>query len=226
MDDVVRRIQPHLRAAGFRKQRNAFARAVADGVQHAVAFQMGRHEPSPDRQPGLYGAFTVELGVYFEQVARVRDARAPRFVRPYDCHVRQRLGFLLPEPHDRWWTLDQPADTIAEAMIEALDEVALPWLDALSTPQAVLAAKAAGDSTVRDCVVVPPVVVAALHYVSGDHHAAAEVVRHEVRTTQARGAAENFVDWAQRLGLDVSMDDATIVHMLEQERAEWTRSDI
>jgi hypothetical protein len=210
MDEVVRLVDPSLRERGFRKQRHAFARAVEDGTVQAIAFQMGRFEPAEERRPGYHGAFTVELGVWFAAVAELLDEERPRFVRPFDCHVRQRLGLLLEKPEDTWWTLEQPARLIADAMVEAFDELALPWLDSLSTPRAALAAPNLG-----------PAVVTALHLACGDREAATDHVKHEVRTTQHRAAAERLVGWAQGLGLEVSLEDATIVGMLERERAEW-----
>lgn len=220
MDEVVRQVAPLLRAHRFKKQRHAFARDSDAGAVQALLFQMGRFEPSEERRPGLYGAFTVELGIWFADIARLSGETPPKFVRPYDCHLRQRLGFLLGEQDDTWWSLDEPATLIAEAMSEAFEEIALPWLDRLSTPQALLDALAADDPTVKDWY-MPTTVRAALHYINGDRQAATDVVRRDVAGTQHRGAAERLVSWAQQIGLDVSMDDAKVMNMLERERAEW-----
>ncbi len=220
MDDVVRRLAPALGKRGFKKQRRAFAREVAPDVVQAILFQMGRFEPAEDRRPGYHGSFTVELGVWLGELARIFDEERPKFVRPYDCHVRQRLGFLTDEPEDTWWTLDQSTEEIADAMVEAFDELALPWLDSLATLQGVLAAAAATDPMLDDLLRTTSV-LPALHYVVGDREAATAHVKRELRRTGHRGAAEHLVNWARGLGLDVSMEDAAVVRMLERERAEW-----
>jgi hypothetical protein len=124
MDEVVRRVQPLRCEHGFRKQRHAFARDLPQGITHAVLFELGRHEPHPDRRPGYHGAFHVELGVYVDAVAELLGEAKPRFVRPYDRQLREWAGSLV-YGDDTWWRLDQPVDVLAEAMGELLLEVVL-----------------------------------------------------------------------------------------------------
>jgi hypothetical protein len=181
---------------------------------------MGHYEPHPDRQPGLYGAFTVEVGVYVDVVDELIGKSKPRFVRPYDCHFRERPGILI-EGEDTWWTLDQPLDHLAEGIAELVSEIALPWLDRLGSIDEILANWHAGEVPT---MFLPEVTIALLHYARGERDVAATMIRAELGRTDHRGAAERLVALAQRLGLDASMDDAKVVNLLEAERQQWTRS--
>lgn len=214
MDEVVRAVHPLLREHGFKKQRHAFPRDVGAGITHAIQFEMGRYEPHPDRRPGLYGAFRVEMGVYVDAIAELLGEPKPRFVRAYECHFRECPGALV-EGEDTWWTLDQPLGDLAEGTAELLSGVALPWLDSLDTVDGILAAWHAGELRTAP---QPLYAVAMLHYARGDRRVATEMLRAELGRTQHRGAAEHLVALARRLGLDLSMDDARVVQLLEAER--------
>src|SRR5436305_15271345 len=100
-------VAPALRASGFRKQRNVFNRESESGLVQVIGFQMGQHMPPgtpevPGLRPNLYGAFTINLGLYFSEVAEPLGRPKPKFVRDLHCHVRQRLGLLLSDPADTW----------------------------------------------------------------------------------------------------------------------------
>jgi hypothetical protein len=222
MRQVVEHVEPLLRKRGYTQRGHAFMRRVDDDVTHAITFQAGRFELAEERRPGLHGSFTLECGVWLRAVADLRSEQAPAFVRSYDCHVRQRAGMLLPEREDTWWRLDGDTDVLGVAMAGLLEDVVLPWLEALASAEAVLSAHASGDATLTDHIVMPPLVVAELERARGDSAAATAIVRAELGKTQHRPAAEHLVAWAQSVGLDVSMEDATIVNMLAAERAEWT----
>ena len=222
MRQVVGHAVPVLRERGYVTRGSSFMRRPAGGVVHAITFQMGRFELAEDRRPGLHGAFTLECGVWLQAVADLRGERIPSFVRAYDCHVRQRVGSLLPEREDTWWSLDGDAEALGGAVAQLVEEVVLPWLGRLTSPDAILALHASGDATVADHVVMPPVVSAALELARGDSAAATAIVRAELGKTQHAAAAEHLVEWGRSVGLDVSMEDAKVVNMLSAERAEWT----
>lgn len=216
MDAVVRVVHPLLRERGFKKQRHAFARELESGITHAFQFVMGHHEPHPDRQPGLYGAFTAEVGVNVDAVDELIGKPKPRFARPYDCQFQERVG-TLAEGEDTWWALDQPVGILTEGMAELITEVALPWLDRLSSVDAILDAWHSGR---LETIFVAEVNVALLHYTRGERDVATEMLRTELRRTDHRGAAERLVTLAQGLGLELSLADANVLNMLEAERAQ------
>ena len=215
MREVVGRLQPLLRRHGFRKQRHAFARDLAQGLTHAVVFEMGRCEPHPDRQPGpYYGSFRVECGVHVDAVGELYGDPKPRFVRPADCHLRTWAGALL-SGEDSWWTLDQPVEDLAEGMTQPLAEVIRPWLDGLVSIDAIVEARQHGR---LGGVLASEVTFGLLDYARGDRAPAARTLRSELARTQNRRAAERIVALGRRLGLGLSMDDAAIVTLLAAER--------
>jgi hypothetical protein len=218
MDQVVRAVHPLLREQGFKKQRHSFSREGGEGITHALQFQMGRYEPHPDRRPGYYGAFTVELGVYVGAVAELFGQDRPRFIRAHDCHFRERAGTLL-DGDDTWWTLDQPLDDLADGMLELVTEVALPWFGRLDSLDGILDAWHAGN---LGSMFALEVTVAMLHYARGDREVAEQIIRAELGRTQRGAYAENLIALVQPLGMELSMDDAKVVNLLEAERREWT----
>jgi Domain of unknown function (DUF4304) len=127
MNGLIGAVQPVLKELHFRKRRHAFNRTVEpDGLIHVISFQMGAFWSSP------YGRFTINLGVRLPGVAEPGfDAptdRAGRFINEYNCHLRTRVGELLPQHQDTWWPLDTPADELAATITSAITGYALPWL--------------------------------------------------------------------------------------------------
>lgn len=136
MSRVVTNLAPSLKAARFRKRRHGFNRRCADELVQVVHFQMGPKLPPgasavPPIRPDLHGTFTINLGVRVPVLAeRLGPPQSRDWVNEYQCHLRQRVGMLFPEPADTWWYLAD-SDTATEAARQALDEFALPWLDSV-----------------------------------------------------------------------------------------------
>jgi hypothetical protein len=134
MHAVVGMVQPIMKSAGFRKRRNAFNRQAAAGVVQVVSFQMGPFEPPgtveiPGLRENLYGTFTVNLGVYLDEVRRIQDLpQAGNFINDYNCHLRRRLGQLIDPPADRWWDLDGHEET-GHVVRDLISGPALDWLN-------------------------------------------------------------------------------------------------
>ena len=74
---------------------------------------------------------TVNLGIFSRTVAsKVGNTRKPNIL---DAQWRERVGFLLEEPTDRWWEIDseQQAIEAAEELSEILGKSALPKFQTL-----------------------------------------------------------------------------------------------
>jgi len=98
MDEVQSQLRPFLEQRGFRLRARTLNRTMSDGLVHVINFQMG--------QRWLQGKFTVNVGVYVPQVARVQyGPKESSFVQEPECCVRHRLGSLGPEHRDVWWDL-------------------------------------------------------------------------------------------------------------------------
>lgn len=90
--------------AGFRRKGRVWTRTRDDRTD-LVEMVLGKWNE------GGSGRFTVELGVAYpgllEEVAEIEGFQ---YYRPYlgklaieACQIRERIGFLLDSPSDRWW---------------------------------------------------------------------------------------------------------------------------
>ncbi len=80
---------------------------------------------------GATGKFTVNLGRYFPSVARaVGDPDFQGALKEYDCQVRERIGFLLPNKLDHWWEIGPQTniERLAVDVARAVEDVGLLWL--------------------------------------------------------------------------------------------------
>jgi hypothetical protein len=150
MATVVSEAAPLWKAAGFRKRRHGFNRTTESGLVQVVNFQMGPFEPpgsegaqamrkSLGLAGNLYGTFTLNLGVYVSDMVLEDYERQAGWVNEYNCQLRMRIGELLAERRDIWWSLDDP-DVATRVAIDALQEAGLPWLDHLKSRDAILEA--------------------------------------------------------------------------------------
>jgi hypothetical protein len=140
---LVAAIHPGLKDLRYRKRRNTFNRVMhPDGLIHVINFQMGPFDPPgtaeiPGLRPNLYGRFTINLGVWLpgltEQGSTAPAQHSTCFINDYNCHLRARIGELLPEAADTWWRLSAPADQLAAIVSSAITGHALPWLARFST---------------------------------------------------------------------------------------------
>jgi len=176
MKAVVGALTPSLRQAGFRKRRHSFNRGTAHGMVQVVSFQMGPYDPPgteeiPGLRPNLYGLFAVNLGVYVPQMGD-EPKRERNWVNEYDCHLRKRLGELVPPGHhDLWWSLDEP-EVAAPDVKAALAEHGLPWLEGLSSRESVLDGFYLLGSEALGMAPRARIDIARLHLAMGDEAAA------------------------------------------------------
>lgn len=118
-----------MKSAGFRKSGRNFRRAIGDG-QQILNVQASTFNASDS------GRFTVNLGAYFPSVAELLDKPLGKsWPTEYQCHLRQRIGMLMPCRCDWWWELDSSSDceVLAGELRDAAVQYALPWLDRVST---------------------------------------------------------------------------------------------
>lgn len=196
---AVKAVAPMLRERSFRRQRLTFNREPEPGLVQVLAFQLGEQHPSD-----LRGRFTVNLGLWFDEVAALDSWRArKRFVHASAALLRQRVGFLLERPADTWWRVDVPAELLATLVRELVVDHALPFLDRLSSRAAVLAAWDAGDPSVSEGTVAP-FTIAALHAARGEKAQAEAILERELRSLGPRHPkAAGIHEGAAAMGLRV-----------------------
>ena len=149
MEAVVASTAPVMKKAAFRKRRHAFNRSRENGVVAVLNFQMGSSEPPgsyeiPGLKDNLYGKFTVNLGIAFEEMWKVDMSSAskpfPPFVNEYECHLRLRLGELATKSEDAWWPLKGDVDRVGREVAGLIESLAVPWLERFDTRRALLTA--------------------------------------------------------------------------------------
>lgn len=120
------RMQAALKPAGFRTRGNTFSSEQNDVV---VFIQL--QSSSKSARDRLIA--TVTLGVFSRSVAtKVGNTRKPNILA---AHWRKRLGFLLPEPHDKWWEVQshEQAHEAGVEIAESLLSYALPELQGIAS---------------------------------------------------------------------------------------------
>jgi hypothetical protein len=115
-----------LRPVGFRKAGSLFTRALPT-VFHLISLQSSTSSTASSLR------VTVNIAVWVPSLAEATQ-------RPdvSSSHWRQRIGTLMPEHSDRWWTVTtkREAPSAAADMIAAVQQFALPALAALETSAA------------------------------------------------------------------------------------------
>lgn len=191
MAEIVGTVAPAFKEREFRKQRHAFNRSASDTVTHAVDFQMGPFDPPgtveiPGLRPNLYGLFTVNLGV-FSMTMNLVGHRAGSWINEPICQLRLRLGQLATgHETDLWWRLDAPVEA-ADDVLQSLTEHGFPWLDGLSTDEAILDNYSRLGRTKLGMSPRAPLDIAALQLELGQRDAAIETARNYLQEDMSPG---------------------------------------
>lgn len=76
-------------------------------------------------------SFTINIGVVSTLLKQVID-KAAVVLKPdiNDCHWKKRIGFLLPEKKDHWWTIDNNTsiENLVKEISYILETLAIPEL--------------------------------------------------------------------------------------------------
>jgi hypothetical protein len=120
--NLLSSLRAELRAAGFRSSGHRWTIESPETIG-VLDFQ---RSSSSSRQSVR---FTINLGVFSRPVARfLRSDSAHHAPRIEDCHWRQRIGLLLPQHSDHWWTISPECDltALSEELRHVLREFAIP----------------------------------------------------------------------------------------------------
>ena len=132
VDTLLRGLDPHMKALGFRKDVRNYRRITTDGLTHVINFQMSTYGTAEE------GEFTVNLGIFVPEVfAHFYPDSPAKKVLQYECSISKRLGQLAGDMSDRWWsTVNQ--DTNQTEVSEMLDGFGYPFLDSFSSRDQIL----------------------------------------------------------------------------------------
>lgn len=145
-------VAPPLKAAGFTAQGRVWRREVGDVLQ-IIDIQLWKYNDA------LSARFTVELGVCFPQLlAAVAALNQFAYFRPQlakpsitECIERTRIGMLLDDAHDHWWSVTASPSNLPDAdeIIAPLMSRGLPWLQRYSSLEETWHAGTQGDGALR-----------------------------------------------------------------------------
>jgi hypothetical protein len=119
---VLAQLKAALEPLGFRQAGTLFLHERPEVVQ-LVELQSSQAEDA------AHIAVTVNLGVYASELV---DADIREYIRPSipQAHWRERLGILMPQRRDKWWTIEsaEQAATVGADIAVNLEEYGLPPL--------------------------------------------------------------------------------------------------
>jgi hypothetical protein len=204
MAAVVRHVAPVMKAHGFRKRRHSFNRSAEDGIVHHLSFQMGAFDPPgtveiPGLRPNLYGKFTVNLGVFVPAMSRIGTPKSD-WINDYNCQLRKRLGELLTEQADVWWSLEHPAS--AEDVHREVGDHAIPWLDRFGSYQQIIEVFETEGRDPLGMHPAAPLDVADLYTAMGKRADARDLLAHYATAEHNPGHPAVIVEYLRARGLD------------------------
>jgi uncharacterized protein DUF4304 len=127
---VDRGLGPTLRNAGFHRHGADFSRKYGEAL-HVVNFQLSSWNTKE------LGKLTLNIGVHFTSVAALLFGRDPMPMNPKEsrCLLRARVGLLMPEQRDHWWSVtpDTNGDAMSEELAAVCSSYVLPWLEQFKT---------------------------------------------------------------------------------------------
>ena len=130
IDEIIKAgIAPLLKAHGFKKKARNFYRSFDDRID-VINVQASQYNE------GAKGRFTINLGVYFPAIAEITEAIPVKGMpKEYNCTVRERIGGVLDNRQDIWWSVDETTN-LNEVSIELATKVegfCLPWLESMAS---------------------------------------------------------------------------------------------
>lgn len=114
-------ITPVLKKAGLARAGSTYF-LNQEGNWGLIAFQRSARSTSREI------VFTVNLGVASARLLAFEGSDASQRPRIEKCHWQERLGFLMPEPRDRWWVLKEQTDVLAlgKEILTAIETNGIP----------------------------------------------------------------------------------------------------
>ena len=111
-----------LKPKGFKKSGDIFSLPGND-LTYFINVQSGKETSSTILK------LTLNIEIYSSVVHKLQDTSLPE---KWNRHFTQRIGFLLDNPHDKWWTIENEKEA-NNAACEILDIIAKKVFPALDT---------------------------------------------------------------------------------------------
>lgn len=141
LDAIQKIVHQELKQDGFKKKGRTHNKTIGDGLIQVINFQMGQYPIGgyviPGIRENLFGKFTVNLGVYIEEVYLSQGLEKVAFVQESSCTIRARLNQLI-QGYDRWWELGEQYEKKAHEIIEGLKLQGKPWFEQIDNREKII----------------------------------------------------------------------------------------
>ena len=137
---VVDRTANRLHPFGFTRW-GLVMRLMAEGNAAIVSFQKSIYADADQLE------FTINLSIVCGRLW-TQEARPLSLAREVDGHLQERIGFLLDEPDDVWWSIEPgtDGDRLADEVSDLVATSAVPYLRQYLTTEALIELWASGES--------------------------------------------------------------------------------
>lgn len=209
LDDVQNRLAALLKPLGFARKGRTFRRETEPGIFQIIALQAGPFEigpPLPEPVKHLredyYGKFTVNLGVFVEEIfERTNPPVSPnRVISDAHCSIRTRLGHITARD-DLWWSLIEDQGDLADDIGALLLHVGIPFLERFKSRDQVVRDWIRFNETELAVTAVARLDVAMVLLKRGDHVGARRLFQEHLDKTELRNHAAYVRELAVKLGL-------------------------
>jgi hypothetical protein len=125
-------LKARLKLRGFAKQGQKFRRVI-DGNAALIEVQRSVWSDS--------ATIRLTLNMYVISARLLGPGLDVRKVGGARAQLRQRIGFFLPDPHDKWWELTGSVDDaeVIDEILRLVTENALPFLNSHSSDEGLAA---------------------------------------------------------------------------------------
>jgi len=138
--EVIEALTKVLRPLGYTKRRHTFRR-LSDGNSGVIEVQRSVESDENTIK------FTINIGVVS---GRLLADWEPALIKAgsSSAHLKNRIGYFLSEPHDKWWVLDKSTDTSAVSLELSmlLEHKVVPYLSQHLSDRDLVALWATGRS--------------------------------------------------------------------------------
>lgn len=138
LDDIQKSVYSFLKMEGFKKTGRSFNKETENGIFEVITFQMGQFPIGKNWEvsglrPNLYGKFTINMGVYIDEIYSFKFPQIPPKVKKEHHYTfRTRLGTLI-NGRDYWWELKGQTAETSEELIMYFQELGLNWFKEINT---------------------------------------------------------------------------------------------
>ena len=122
---IVDQLSDALKPKGFKKSGDTFSLSN-DDLSYFINVQSSKETTLASLK------LTLNIEIYSSLIYKLQDTSLPE---KWSRHFTQRIGFMLDNPHDKWWTIenDKEAKDVANEITDITISKVLPTFDKLKT---------------------------------------------------------------------------------------------